>query len=273
MLVWGATRRPRLLRHPVGAQRRRHPRLRRLLPGEGRHRPEMGADLVIDRTAEGYRFWKRRAHPGPEGMAAARASDPRAHRRRRRRHRLRTPRPGNLRRLRLRHQAGGTIVTCASTSGYLHAVRQPLPLDEPQAHRRLPLRELPGAWEANRLIAKALIHPTLSKIDPLAEVGQAAYDVHRNLHQGKVGVLSLAPTRASASATTAKREQPSTPSTASAGSERCRPEARPGAAARKRCTSWRTARPTLPFSCSARHWARTSACSTPRRGRWPTTTA
>ncbi|KOV59587.1 hypothetical protein ADL01_35275, partial [Streptomyces sp. NRRL WC-3618] len=28
---------------------------------------------------------------------------------------------------------------------------------------------------------------------PLEETGQAAYDVHRNLHQGKVGVLCLAP--------------------------------------------------------------------------------
>ena len=27
----------------------------------------------------------------------------------------------------------------------------------------------------------------------MEEVGQAAYDVHRNLHQGKVGVLCLAP--------------------------------------------------------------------------------
>jgi crotonyl-CoA reductase len=27
----------------------------------------------------------------------------------------------------------------------------------------------------------------------MEEVGQAAYDVHRNLHQGKVGVLTLAP--------------------------------------------------------------------------------
>ncbi|MER5872371.1 crotonyl-CoA carboxylase/reductase, partial [Streptomyces sp. NPDC002044] len=27
----------------------------------------------------------------------------------------------------------------------------------------------------------------------LEETGQAAYDVHRNLHQGKVGVLALAP--------------------------------------------------------------------------------
>ncbi|MFI1110305.1 zinc-binding dehydrogenase, partial [Streptomyces physcomitrii] len=49
------------------------------------------------------------------------------------------------------------------------------------------------AWEANRLIAKGKIHPTLSKVYPLEETGQAAYDVHKNLHQGKVGVLALAP--------------------------------------------------------------------------------
>ncbi|MEV5103704.1 crotonyl-CoA carboxylase/reductase, partial [Streptomyces massasporeus] len=49
------------------------------------------------------------------------------------------------------------------------------------------------AWEANRLIVKGRIHPTLSKVYPLQETSQAAYDVHRNLHQGKVGVLCLAP--------------------------------------------------------------------------------
>jgi crotonyl-CoA reductase len=49
------------------------------------------------------------------------------------------------------------------------------------------------SWEANRLIAKGMIHPTLSKCYPLEEVGQAALDVHHNLHQGKVGVLCLAP--------------------------------------------------------------------------------
>jgi crotonyl-CoA reductase len=27
----------------------------------------------------------------------------------------------------------------------------------------------------------------------MEDVGQAAYDVHQNLHQGKVGVLTLAP--------------------------------------------------------------------------------
>jgi crotonyl-CoA reductase len=49
------------------------------------------------------------------------------------------------------------------------------------------------AWEANRLIARGKIHPTLSKTYTLEETGQAAYDVHRNLHQGKVGVLALSP--------------------------------------------------------------------------------
>jgi crotonyl-CoA reductase len=49
------------------------------------------------------------------------------------------------------------------------------------------------AWEANRLIAKGMIHPTLSKTYRLEETGQAAYDVHQNRHQGKIGVLALAP--------------------------------------------------------------------------------
>jgi crotonyl-CoA reductase len=49
------------------------------------------------------------------------------------------------------------------------------------------------AWEANRLIARARIHPTLSRTYPLDQTGQATFDVHRNRHQGKVGVLCLAP--------------------------------------------------------------------------------
>ena len=35
------------------------------------------------------------------------------------------------------------------------------------------------SWEANRLIAKGMIHPTLSRAYPLEDVGQAALDVHR----------------------------------------------------------------------------------------------
>ncbi len=49
------------------------------------------------------------------------------------------------------------------------------------------------AYEANRLVAKGMIHPTLSKVLPLHQTGQAAWEVHQNMHQGKVGVLCLAP--------------------------------------------------------------------------------
>jgi crotonyl-CoA reductase len=34
----------------------------------------------------------------------------------------------------------------------------------------------------------------VSKTYPLEQTGQAAYEVHRNAHQGKVGVRCLAPT-------------------------------------------------------------------------------
>jgi len=33
----------------------------------------------------------------------------------------------------------------------------------------------------------------MSVVYPLADAGQAALDVHRNLHHGKVGILCLAP--------------------------------------------------------------------------------
>jgi crotonyl-CoA reductase len=49
------------------------------------------------------------------------------------------------------------------------------------------------AYEANRLIDKGLIHPTLSKVFALEQTGEAARDVQRNAHQGKIGVLCLAP--------------------------------------------------------------------------------
>jgi crotonyl-CoA reductase len=88
---------------------------------------------------------------------------------------------------------GGTIVTCASTSGYLHQYDN--------RYLWMNLKRIIGshfanyreAWEANRLIARGRVHPTLSKTYSLAQTGQAALEVHRNLHQGKVGVLCLAP--------------------------------------------------------------------------------
>jgi crotonyl-CoA reductase len=88
---------------------------------------------------------------------------------------------------------GGTIVTCASTSGFLH--------EYDNRYLWMNLKRIVGshfanyreAWAANDLIARGLIHPTLSRTYPLEQTGRAAADVHANLHQGKVGVLCLAP--------------------------------------------------------------------------------
>jgi crotonyl-CoA reductase len=156
----------------------------------------MGAELVIDRseqTGEGYRFWKDERTPDPDEWKRFGA-------------RIRELTGGDDPDIVFEHpgretfgasvyvaRRGGVIVTCASTSGYEH--------EYDNRYLWMHLKRIVGshfanyreAWEANRLIAKGLIHPTLSKTYPLTETGQAAYDVHRNLHQGKVGVLCLAP--------------------------------------------------------------------------------
>ena len=54
---------------------------------------------------------------------------------------------------------------------------------------------LTEAFEANRLIAKGMIHPVLSQVFALDDVGEAAYQVHHNMHEGKLAVLCLAPER------------------------------------------------------------------------------
>ncbi len=88
---------------------------------------------------------------------------------------------------------GGTVVTCAATSGFL--------MEFDNRHFWMRLKRLIGshfanyreAYEANRLIAKGMIHPVLSQVFPLDDVGEAAYQVHHNRHEGKIGVLCLAP--------------------------------------------------------------------------------
>jgi crotonyl-CoA reductase len=153
---------------------------------------KMGAELVIDRSVEGYKFWKDDAtqdvkewkrlgnkireltggddadivfeHPGRETFGASVYVA----------------------------RKGGTIVTCASTSGFMH--------EYDNRYLWMNLKSIVGshfanyreAYEANRLIAKGLVHPTLSKTFTLEESGQASYEVHHNLHQGKVAVLALA---------------------------------------------------------------------------------
>jgi crotonyl-CoA reductase len=88
---------------------------------------------------------------------------------------------------------GGTIATCASTSGFMH--------EYDNRYLWMSLKRIVGshfanyreAHEANRLIAKGMIHPTLSKTFALEDAGQAAFEVYQNAHQGKVGVLTLSP--------------------------------------------------------------------------------
>jgi crotonyl-CoA reductase len=154
----------------------------------------MGAELVIDRVAEGFTFWKDEQTPDPAEW-------------RRLGGRIRELTGGRDVDIVFEHpgretfgasvyvaRRGGTIVTCASTSGFEHTYDN--------RYLWMNLKRIVGshfanyseAWAANDLIARGLIHPTLSKAYPLALASQAAFEVHRNAHQGKVGVLCLAPT-------------------------------------------------------------------------------
>jgi crotonyl-CoA reductase len=154
---------------------------------------DLGVEAVIDRRAAGYRFWKdehtqdegewRRfgkdiralvgddpdivfEHPGRQTMGASVFACKRA----------------------------GVIVTCAATSGYM--------IEYDNRHLWMKLKTIKGshfanyreAWDANRLVCEGKILPPLSAVFPLDEVGEAAVQVHRNLHEGKIGVLCLAPT-------------------------------------------------------------------------------
>ena len=84
-----------------------------------------------------------RAHPGPVGVAALRQAHPGADRRRPR-HRLRAPRPAHHGRLGVRHPPGRHGHHLRRHLGLHDRVRQPVPVDEPQDHQGLPLRQLPG---------------------------------------------------------------------------------------------------------------------------------
>ncbi len=152
----------------------------------------MGVEHIIDRAAAGYRFWKdehthdesewRRLgkdirdlcgedpdivfeHPGRNTFAASMYVTKR----------------------------GGTVVTCAATSGFM--------MEFDNRHFWMRLKRLVGShfanykesYEANRLISKGMIHPVMSQVFDLEQTGEAAYQMHHNMHEGKIGVLCLAP--------------------------------------------------------------------------------
>ncbi|GAA2742502.1 MULTISPECIES: crotonyl-CoA carboxylase/reductase [Kitasatospora] len=153
----------------------------------------MGAEAIIDRSAEGYKFWKDENNQDPREWKRLGSK-------------IREFTGGEDVDIVFEHpgretfgasvyvtRKGGTIVTCASTSGFMHQYDN--------RYLWMSLKRIVGshfanyreAFEANRLVAKGKIHPTLSKVYSLEETGQAALDVHQNKHQGKVGVLCLAP--------------------------------------------------------------------------------
>jgi crotonyl-CoA reductase len=87
---------------------------------------------------------------------------------------------------------GGSVVTCGSSSGFQH--------EYDNRYLWMRVKRIIGShgatWpevaEVNRLIAQGRILPTLSKVYPLEQVGEAAREVQLNRHVGKVGVLCLA---------------------------------------------------------------------------------
>jgi len=153
---------------------------------------DLGVEAVIDRKAADYRFWSDE-HTQDEGEWRRLGKDIRG---------LVGEDPNIV----FEHPGrqtmgasvfvcarGGTIVTCAATSGYM--------IEYDNRHLWMKLKSIKSshfanyreAWDANRLIALGKIQPILSAVYPLEQVGEAAFQVHRNLHEGKIGVLCLAP--------------------------------------------------------------------------------
>jgi crotonyl-CoA reductase len=88
---------------------------------------------------------------------------------------------------------GGTIVTCAATSGFM--------IEYDNRHLWMKLKSIVSshfanyqeAWDMNRLIDGGAIQPVMSAVYPLEQVGEASRVVHRNEAEGKLAVLCLSP--------------------------------------------------------------------------------
>ncbi|RDI42791.1 crotonyl-CoA carboxylase/reductase [Nocardia mexicana] len=175
-------------------------------PDKARICRAMGAQAIIDRTAEGFRFWSDGHQNYRESKRFGRY--------------VRELTGGDDVDIVFEHpgretfgtsvlvaRRGGSIVTCASTSGFVH--------EYDNRYLWMSLKRIIGshfanyreAWEANRLIAKGRIHPTVSVVYPLTETAQGILDVRRNTHQGKVAIRCLAPAEGLGVRDTALRER------------------------------------------------------------------
>ncbi|MCD0449426.1 crotonyl-CoA carboxylase/reductase [Actinocorallia sp. API 0066] len=153
----------------------------------------MGAEMVIDRAAEGFEFWRDGTTPNRKEWRRLGSA-------------IRDLTGGDDPDIVFEHpgrdtfpasvyvaRRGGTIVTCASTSGYDHYFDN--------RYLWMHLKRIVGshfanyqeAWRANELMRRGKVYPTLSKTFPLDEAATAAHEVLQNRHQGKLGILCLAP--------------------------------------------------------------------------------
>jgi crotonyl-CoA reductase len=153
---------------------------------------ELGCEHVINREAMNYRFWKDE-HTQDESEWRRLGKDIRAlvgqdpdivfeH-----------PGRSTMGASVFVTKRGGTIVTCAATSGYM--------VEYDNRHLWMKLKTIKGshfsnyreAWAANQTIIDAKVVPPLSAVFDLDTCGEAAFQVQHNRHEGKIGVLCLAP--------------------------------------------------------------------------------
>lgn len=153
---------------------------------------ELGVEHVIDRRAEGYQFWSdehtqdesewRRMGKKVRGMLG---DDPDIV--------FEHPGRSTMGASVFVAKRGGKVVTCAATSGYM--------IEYDNRHLWMKLKQIISshfanyseAWEMNRLLDMGAIQPILSKTFDLESTGEAANQVHHNMHEGKLGVLCLSP--------------------------------------------------------------------------------
>ena len=166
----------------------------------------LGVEAVIDRKAENYEFWKDGVQQPAEWRRFGK--------------RIREFTGGEDPDIVFEHpgrqtfgasvfvvKKGGTIVTCASTSGYVHEYDNRYLWMNLKRIVSSHFANYKEAWEANRLVDKGMIHPILTKTYPLDDVAEAAYAIHTNAHTGKLGVLVNATEEGGGVADPAKRER------------------------------------------------------------------
>jgi crotonyl-CoA reductase len=154
---------------------------------------EMGVEHVIDRSAEGFRFWKDDATQDPaewrrfgKRIRELAGTDPEIV--------FEHPGRATMGASVFVCARGGTIVTCAATTGFLIEYDNRYLWMNQKTLKGCHFANYREAWEANRLVCEGRIHPVLSAVFPFEQTADAIAQVHQNLHEGKLGVLVLAPT-------------------------------------------------------------------------------